>query len=179
MNYYVWVMAKGANELVSEPALVSSFEFFAGTWQPFNEEGDWYHISNNGTLVYSAADLAFEGSIRAVIPCGERSVNNNPPAPSYILILEYARDALQNFPTTPNKYFGALYVHTAEGTGGLNSRARMGAARDPAAHGPADYDCEAATLAEALERFTFEALGSYYDASADTGYKKTALPAFP
>jgi hypothetical protein len=45
------------------------------------------------------------------------------------------------------------------------------------AHGR--YDCETATLDEAIARFTFDNIEKYYSLSVDIGYRKTALPALP
>jgi hypothetical protein len=179
MNYHVWVKAKDAGGVLSEAATASTFGFFPGTWQPFNEAGDRYQISSDGKLVYGMPGYEFESFVRGIIPCGERSVNGNTKAPSYVLIVEYDRDTLQGFQTTPGNYFGALYVHTAEGTGGINSRARMGAASDLEGYGTGSYDCEVATLDEAMERFTFDAIDTYYSLSVDIGYRKTALQTLP
>jgi hypothetical protein len=178
-NYYVWVMAKDAEGFTSQAAMVNTFDFFTGTWQPFNEAGDKYEISNDGALVYGMPGYEFEGFVRGIIPYGERSVNGNAQAPSYVLILEYDKDKLQGLQTTAGKYFGAQYVHTAEGAGGINSRARMGTASDLEGYGSSSYDCEVATLDEAIARFTFDNIEKYYSLSVDIGYRKTALQTLP
>jgi hypothetical protein len=179
MNYYVWVKAKDPGGAASESAMVSSFDFFPGTWQPFNEAGDRYQISGSGKLVYGMEGLAFESFIRGIVPCGERSFNGNTKAPAYIFIMEYDRNTLQNFQTTPNRYFGAQYIHTAEGTGGINSRVRMGTASDLEGYGSSNYDCEVATLDEAMARFTFDNIDKYYSTNVDIGYRKTAMETLP
>jgi hypothetical protein len=179
MNYQVWVKAKDANGLASEAVTVNTFDFFTGTWQPFNEAGDKYQIFNDGRLIYGMPGLEFQCFVRGIIPYGERVVNGNVRAPSYVLIIEYDRDTLQNVNITPGKYFGAQYIHTAEGTGGINSRARMGAASDREGWGTSRYDCETATLDEAIARFTFDNIEKYYSLSVDIGYRKTALPILP
>jgi fibronectin type 3 domain-containing protein len=179
MNYYVWVKAKDSDGVASEAAMTGAFDFFTGTWQPFNEAGDKYRIFNDGKLIYGMPGLEFESFVRGIVPYGERVVNGNVKAPSYVLIIEYDKDKLQGIQTTPDKYFGALYVHTAEGTGGINSRARMGGASDRENYGTSRYDCETATLDEAIARFTFDNIEKYYSLSVDIGYRKTALPALP
>jgi hypothetical protein len=179
MNYYVWVKTKDADGIASEAAMVSSFDFFTGTWQPFNEAGDRYQIFNDGKLSYGMPGYEYESFVRGIIPYGERMVNGNVRALSYVLIIEYDRDTLQNVNITPGKYFGAQYIHTAEGTGGINSRARMGSASDRENYGTSRYDCETATLDEAIGRFTFDNIEKYYSLSVDIGYRKTALTPFP
>lgn len=179
MNYQVWVKARDAGGVTSEPVTVNTFDFFTGTWQPFNEAGDKYQIFNDGRLIYGMPGFEFQSFVRGIIPYGERIINGNVRAPSYVLIIEYDRNTLQNVNITPGKYFGAQYIHTAEGTGGINSRARMGAASDLEGYGTSRYDCEVATLDEAIERFTFDNMGKYYSLSVDIGYRKTALPTLP
>jgi hypothetical protein len=180
MNYYVWIRANNAAGASTAGSHTSTMDYFLGSsdtpmgiWHTgyYEYDMDYYTITNADVAYLVWDDYGLHGFIRAITPVSNIRDYIDRDGPGGVIIFEYDRDYMDSSPwmldsdDDEDDYFSAMYYYAQRGTDDSPVSMNMGAASD-AASLDAQGDCEVRTLEEALARFTYNNINTYYSFGA-------------
>jgi hypothetical protein len=176
MNYYVWIRANNSAGASAAGSRTSTMDYFLGSsdtpmgiWHTgyYDYDMDYYTITNADVAYLVWDDYGLHGFIRAITPVSNIRDYIDRDGPGGVIIFEYDRDYMDSSPwmldsdDDEDDFFSAMYYYAQTGTDDSPTSMNMGAASD-AASLDAQGDCEVQTLEEALARFTYDNINTYY-----------------